>query len=189
MSLRCYWGFCHRTDNDLTAGIPSGISIFEASILARLSLTLPGIIRHDRYHAYLTMTRIAQGVSIDTVWQEYLHFPAPKATGRRDRPARTGDSSLAIYLQWPRPPLPGGWVEHTVRDDIHALANVTTRAHFLYPGYIIRWIEREADGAIVSYTLGRGIGMMPETNENKGAEMFMDLDGQIQRSLASRARR
>lgn len=185
MSLRCYWGFCHRSDDNLTRGIPAAISTFETTILGKLGLTLDGILRDSSYHAYLTMTRIAQGIDIGTAWQEYLHFPAPTATGRRDRPARTGDSSFAVYMQWPVP-LPGGMVEHTVRDDIHALANVTTRIHVLYPGYIIRWIEREADGAIVSYTLGRGTGMMPETNENKGAEMFMDLDEKIKRSLARR---
>ena len=186
MSLRCYWGFCRRSDDNLTTGIPGHISSFETQILSKLSLTLEGILRDDSYHAYLTMTRIAHGVNIETVWQEYLHFPAPTASGRRGQAARTGDTSLAIYVQWPRPPLPGGWVEHTIRNDIHALANVTTRAHFLYPGYIIRWIERESDGAIVSYTLGRGIGMLPETNENKGAEMFMDLDQKIATSLRTR---
>lgn len=187
MSLRCYWGYCRRSDDQLVNGIPSGIRSFEDWILTnKLNSSFQEILSHERYHAYLTMTRIALGANIESVWQEYLHFPAPTATGRRSRPAQTGDTSLAVYIQWPRPPLPGGWVEHTIRPEIHALANVTSRAHFLYPGYIIRWIEREADGAIVSYTLGRGIGMLPETNENKGAEMFMDLDNQISRSFRSR---
>ena len=186
MSLRCYWGYCHRSEDRLVVGIPSAIRDFENWVLStKFNLTFQGILQHERYHAYLTMTRIAQNTNLAAVWQEYLHFPAPTATGRRSQPARTGDTSVAFFLNWSNF-LPGGWVEHTIRPNIPALANVTSRAHFLYPGYILRWLEQKDDGYIISYTLGRGIGIMPETNENKGAEMFMDLDRRIIASLRSR---
>ena len=185
MSLRCYFGYCHRTSDPLLRGIPAGISGLENEILSRLGLTLNGIVNQGNYHAYLTMTRITTDGNLQRVWQEYLHFPAPTATGRRSQPVQTGDQSLAFFLN-SRNVLPGGWVSHIVRPEIPAIANVTQRMHFLYPGYIIRWLETEADNAVVSYTLGRGIGMLPETNENKGSEMFMDLDQRIIESLNSR---
>ena len=185
MSLRCYSGYCHQGSDDLTIGLPSPIADFEAWILHnKFQSTLQQLTSDSSYHAYLTMMQISAAGSLAAVWNEYVHFPAPKFLSqnghshRYSQPVQTGETSFVYFGV-----LVGGLVEHVVRPDIFALANVTLRFHVLYPGYIIRWLQQGGDGSIESFTLGRGIGGFPRINESKGAEMFMNLDKNITESL------
>lgn len=180
MSLRCYFGNCTRTTDHLTIGIPSEVGSFENRILGgKFRSDLQTWINQTNYHAYLTVNSLGANLTPAVVWDEYLRHPAPTYAGRRSAPVETGDTSFAVAP----PVLPLGLVEHIVDNHNRILANVTLRTHLLYPGYVVRWI-RLIGNRFTSYTLGRGLGILPQRNENGGAQAFTDLDGRIARRLA-----
>lgn len=188
MSLRCHDGSCTEISGSLTSGVPAHIVQFESTILQRQGgRTLQDLTGDASYHAYWTTMKISTEHSLETVWREYVHYPAPRflpivgqnRSLRFRNPARTGETTFVYFAL-----LPGGWVEHLVRPDIFALANLTIEGrHLLYPGYIIRWLERQPDGAVLSHTLGRGTGLVPGFNETAGSVMFMQLDRNVSANL------
>lgn len=196
MALRCIEGNAagcpNVPDAVFEAEIPHFIRSFEARILReKFGATLDGWRRNDNYHAYFNWSALGSGLSQEAVRDEYRHWPAPTAAGRRSQPVQTGDRSFAFGTTRPlslpivRIPLPGGYVEHVVDSESGAIANVTLSGqHLLHPGYIIRWVGFLA-GVALSNTLGRGIGQNPSLNEVYGVQLFGDLDRRIKASLAA----
>lgn len=173
---------------DFGGAVTPNIRRFEDSVLARhfAGAKLDDWERDDAYHSYYNATAMANGTSIERVWHEYMHWPAPTIGGRRDAPVREGDTSLAMAAPRGahgfRVPLPGGMVTHYLDAGSHALINATQFMHVLHPGYIVRWLSSWGP-VIVSNTLGRGVGITPRMNEFYGVRIFHELDQRIKARL------
>jgi hypothetical protein len=178
------------TSRNFDGWVPASILRFEERVLAREfpGETLTSWESNARYHAYLNVSVLCppDACTLDAAYREYLHWPAPTMTGRRPGPVREGDRSIAATTARGVTGLPlflpGGFVVHYVESAARALANATTSVHLLHPGYIIRWVSAWGP-ALVSNTLGRGIGRLPEANIIYGARMFHELDQQIKARL------
>lgn len=187
---------CQRVpERDFRGMVPPIIAQFEARVMATHfpGQSLDAWESHERYHAYLNWGALCStsAANLSEAYTEYRHWPAPTRSGRRESPVQELETSFA-YAEVdsltfpsgmvPRIPMPGGYVTHYVQPNAHALANATQRAHALNPGYVIRWIS-VLGPAIMSTSLGRGIGWFQDLNTVYGVRMFYDLDQRIKQRL------
>jgi hypothetical protein len=201
--LFCYEGNClvphgrSEPDKKVEAALPPAVRAFEEQVIKSLYGDSSGIKdlatmrATPGYHAYANVSVIGRDGDMDRLWNEYLRAPAPSLFGPHSRPVKSGDWTwlvMALEPIMPGNPVPtplfGGFVEHLVDQDNRILANITLRAHTVYPGYIIRWIEPvpTPDGQVYrSWTLGRGTGYFGDANEVTGPRLFHELDQRIRR--------
>lgn len=191
--VSCVEGIACQTlpDQQFDAAVPANVQAFESSVIAQKfgeGTTLSDLQANDQYHAYSNTSVLCTGCAGPELDAAYASSPAPTLFSSRDSPVQTGDVTFDVAAApkgahgFPMP-LPGGAVSHRVDPSTGALANITTSAHTLNPGYIIRWTQALPNGTVLSHTLGRGTGGTPRLNEFYGPRLFNDLDRKIAAGL------